>query len=199
MMVEVEISRETMDKIHGVLSKVQNADKKVLKPAMARGLMAGKTEAGRKARKTYRISVADFNSKGRLEYKNVSETGNGIIGSIKYSGRAIPLMKFKVSPPVPEKRKMPSAAVLKANSLVKFSRENNVFVAKMKSDHIGIMERQKGMISPATGKEKIKELLSPPVPQMVGNENVMQDVEERVQEVINKRMEHEMERLLNQK
>ena len=101
---------------------------------------------------------------------SVTKNGDGIIGSIEYSGGVIPLIKFKVSPSTPKKKTTPSAAVLKASSLVKFNRQKNVFVAQMKSGHIGIMERQKGTVSPTTGKEKLKELLSPAVPQMVGNE-----------------------------
>ena len=193
----IEVSEQTIDRIHTILAGVEKADEKVLKPALARGLMAGKTAAGKMVRQTYHISAGDFNSRGYMRYNSVTKNGDGIIGSIEYSGGVIPLIKFKVSPSTPKKRTTPSAAVLKANSLVKFNRQKNVFVAQMKSGHIGIMERQKGTVSPATGKEKLKELLSPAVPQMVGNEKVMQNVEERVNEVINQRIEHEIERLLS--
>lgn len=193
----IEVSEQTIDRIHTILAGVEKADEKVLKPALARGLMAGKTAAGKMVRQTYHISAGDFNSRGYMRYNSVTKNGDGIIGSIEYSGGVIPLMKFKVSPSTPKKRTTPSAAVLKASSLVKFNRQKNVFVAQMKSGHIGIMERQKGTVSPATGKEKLKELLSPAVPQMVGNEKVMQNVEERVNEVINQRIEHEIERLLS--
>ena len=60
----------------------------------------------------------------------------------------------------------------------------------MKSGHIGIFERKQG--------GKIKELLSPAVPQMVGNDEVMSTIENRVNEVINQRIDYEIERLLNQ-
>ena len=193
----IEVSEQTIDRIHTILAGVEKADEKVLKPALARGLMAGKTAAGKMVRQTYHISAGDFNSRGYMRYNSVTKNGDGIIGSIEYSGGVIPLMKFKVSPSTPKKKTTPSAAVLKASSLVKFNRQKNVFVAQMKSGHIGIMERQKGTVSPATGKEKLKELLSPAVPQMVGNEKVMQNVEERVNEVINQRIEHEIERLLS--
>ena len=193
----IEVSEQTMDRIHTILAGVEKADEKVLKPALARGLMAGKTAAGKMVRQTYHISAGDFNSRGYMKYNSVTKNGDGIIGSIEYSGGVIPLIKFKVSPSTPKKKTTPSAAVLKASSLVKFNRQKNVFVAQMKSGHIGIMERQKGTVSQTTGKEKLKELLSPAVPQMVGNEKVMQNVEERVNEVINQRIEHEIERLLS--
>lgn len=193
----IEVSEQTMDRIHTILAGVEKADEKVLKPALTRGLMAGKTAAKKMVRQTYHISAGDFNSRGYMKYNSVTKNGDGIIGSIEYSGGAIPLIKFKVSPGTPKQKTTPSAAVLKASSLVKFNRQKNVFVAQMKSGHIGIMERQKGTVFQTTGKEKLKELLSPAVPQMVGNEKVMQNVEERVNEVINQRIEHEIERLLS--
>lgn len=199
----IEVSEQTINRIHAILAGVENADKKVLKPALTRGLMAGKTAAGKAVRQTYHISAGDFNSRGYMKYNSVSQGGDGIVGSIEYSGGVIPLIRFKVSPDTPKRKKTPSAAVLKASSLVKFGRENNVFVQQMESGHIGIFERKSGEYSASRGSgqnkhtEKLKELLSPAVPQMVGNDEVMQTVEERVNEVINQRIDHEIERLLN--
>ncbi len=199
----IEVSEETISKIHTILAGVKDADKKVLKPALTRGLMAGKTAAGKAVRQTYNISAGDFNSKGRLEYNSVSANGDGIIGSIRYSGGVIPLVKFKVTPKTPIQKKTPSAAVLKASSLTSFGNEKNVFVAQMKSGHIGIFQRKEGKYSSRRGEgknkhtETLKELLSPAVPTMVSNEKVMQTVEDRVNEVINQRIDHEIERLLN--
>lgn len=199
----IEVSEETIDRIHTILAGVENADKKVLKPALTRGLIAGKTAAGKAVRQTYHISTGDFNSRGYMKYNSVSQSSDGIVGSIEYSGGVIPLIKFKVSPNTPKKKTTPSAAVLKASSLTKFARQNNVFVQQMKSGHIGIFERKEGEYSASRGSgqnkhtEKLKELLSPAVPQMVGNDTVMQTVEDRVNEVINQRIDHEIDRLLS--
>ena len=199
----IEVSEETIDRIHTILAGVENADKKVLKPALTRGLMAGKTAAGKAVRQTYHISAGDFNSRGYMKYNSVSRGSDEIVGSIEYSGGVIPLIKFKVSPNTPKKKTTPSAAVLKASSLTKFARQNNVFVQQMKSGHIGIFERKEGEYAASRGSgqnkhtEKLKELLSPAVPQMVGNDTVMQTVEDRVNEVINQRIDHEIDRLLS--
>ena len=199
----IEVSEEVLDRMHVLLAGIQDADKKVLKPALARGLMTGKTAAKKATRQTYHISASDFDSRGRLQYNAVSEEGDGVIGSLIFSGGVIPLMKFKVSPNTPKKNKTPSAAVLKSSSLVAFGNQKNVFVAQMKSGHIGIFERQSNKYSSSRGSGKtkhtqtLKELLSPAVPQMVGNQEVMTTVEDRVNEVINQRIDHEIERLLN--
>lgn len=150
----IEVSEQTIDRIHTILAGVENADKKVLKPALTRGLMAGKTAAGKAVRQTYHISAGDFSSRGYMKYNSVSQGSDGIVGSIEYSGGVIPLIKFKVSPNTPKRKKTPSAAVLKASSLVKFGRQNNVFVQQMKSGHIGIFERKQGNILQAVGAVK---------------------------------------------
>lgn len=198
----IEVSEQTIDRIHTILAGVENADKKVLKPALTRGLMAGKTAAGKKVTETYHISKAEVSSKGYLRYNSVAQSGKGIIGSFEYAGRRIPLIKFNVTPAMPRNGVTPSAAVLKANALTEFNKENNVFVGKV-GEHTGVFERMGGVYSSKRGDgknkhtEKIRELFSPAVPQMVGNDTVMQTVEDRVNEVINQRIDHEIERLLS--
>ena len=200
----IEVKQETLDRIHAMLAGVQDADKKVLKPALTRGLMAGKTQASREVRQTYHISAGNFKDKGFIRFNNVAQSGEGIIGSIQYSGSAIPLMKFKVSPSMPKQGVTPSAAVLKSSSLVAFADRKDVFVAQMKSWHLGIFSRQEGKYSSKRGSgrnkhtEQLKELYSPAIPTMVGNKKVMESVEDRVSEVINQRINHEIDRLLKQ-
>ena len=94
----IEVSEQTIDRMHVLLAGIEDADKKVLKPALTRGLMAGKTAAKKAVRQTYHISASDFDNRGRLQYNAVSEEGDGVIGSLQFSGGVIPLMKFKVSP-----------------------------------------------------------------------------------------------------
>ncbi len=203
----IEIKEQTLDRIHELLAGVEDAERRVLKPALARGLTAGKTAAGKSVRETYRISAGDFRNQGRLTLNAVSESGNDIIGSLEFSGGSIPLMKFKVAPKVPKRGKAPSAAVLMANGMVKLSRQKNIFVAQMDSGHYGIFERIDGKYAEGRAGEEnkqnkhtqaIRQLLSLSTAQMVGNPNVMQIMEARVQEVINQRIDHEIDRLLDE-
>lgn len=203
----IEISEETIGRIHAILGDVKDADKKVLKPALARGLQAGKTQANKGIKQTYNISAAVLNKYGKISYKSVSESGNEIVGSILFSGGVIPLYKFKVSPNKPTfGTKEVQVAVLKENSAVPFE---NAFVARFKKhDYVGIFERKgtykmegrdnKKKTTPNNEHtEKVKELFGPSVPKMVENAKVMQTVEDRVNEVINQRIDHEIERLLS--
>jgi len=185
----IEVSEKTIDRIHTLLTDIQDADKKVLKPAMARALMAGKTEAKRQAVQVYHIKAGEFNKNSYIKYNGIKHHAEGeMIGEISFAGSPVPLMKYKVTPETPAQGATAAAAALKSNAPVPFNRENDVHVLQMKSGHIGIF---KG------GGGRLKELYGPSTPRMAGNEEVRLKVEQRVNEVLNQRAEHEIERLLD--
>lgn len=203
-MIDVEVSEETTDRLHTILAGIENAEEKVLKPALARGLSAGKTAFSKQTRETYHVSPSILSSYSKVGYKNVSVSGNGIIGSIEYSGGVIPLFKFNVAPKKPTYgKKAVKASVMRSGGQVVFE---NAFIAQMKSGHLGIFEG-KGTWRRSTrptktggnteNNEKIKELFGPSVPRMAENAVVLQSVEDRVNEVINQRIDHEIERILS--
>lgn len=202
----IEVSEETISKIHTILAGVKDADKKVLKPALGRGLSAGKTAISKGVRETYRVTPSVFSNYAKIGLKGVELSGNEIVGSITYSGGVIPLYKFNVTPKKPTYgKKQVNASVMRMGSQVVFE---NAFTAQMKNGHLGVFER-KGIWKMSTRNnskketpnnehtEKMKELFGPSVPKMIENANVMKTAEERVNEVINQRIDHEIERLLN--
>ena len=67
----------------------------------------------------------------------------------------------------------------------------DAFIARMQSGHTGMFERDGSKRLP------ISEFMGPSTAQMAGNSIVLADVEEKAQEVINKRVEHEITRILN--
>ena len=147
-----------------------------------------KTEAKRKAVETYHIKPGEYKKNTYIQYQSEEHGEDEIIGTISFAGNPIPLIKYNVSPKTPS-RKTPSAVVKKANSPVKFDRKKDVFVQQMGSGHIGIFKRED------TGK--IKELYGPSTPKITENEDVIQAVTDKVNEVLNRRIEHEIERLFN--
>jgi len=80
------------------------------------------------------------------------------------------------------------AAVLAGNGRTPFQ---DAFIARMQSGHTGMFERDGSKRLP------ISEFMGPSTAQMAGNSIVLADVEEKAQEVINKRVEHEITRILN--
>lgn len=208
-MIDIQVSEQTTNRLHAILSSMGEADEKVLKPALNRGLTAGKTAFNKQIKTVYDVPPAVISQYSTMGYKKVEMRSDGLIGSIEFAGRVIPLYKFNVSPKKPNTTKTPSAAALKENTPVKFDRKNDTFVAQMKTGHIGVFSRREnvysgkryttstGMVGRNKHNQAIKELYGPSVPRMAENAVVLQTVEDRVNEVINKRIEHEVDRILS--
>ena len=188
-MVDIEVSQETTNRLHAILSGLGKADEKVLKPAMQRGLTAGRAAFSKQIKSTYYVSTSVFTKYSHIGYKKVEMRSDGLIGSIEYAGTVIPLIKFNATPQKATYGKSPvKAAVKKGESQVELQ---NAFTAQMPNGHIGIYERKNDSSYP------IKQLYGPSVPRMAENAVVLKTVEDRVNEVINNRMEHEIDRILN--
>ena len=110
------------------------------------------------------------------------------IAILRAVGRVIPLSKFKIRPskPTPGRSKPVTATVIKG----KGGTIPKAFVARMPTGHVGVYRRK------GRPRLPIMELYGPSVPQMIGNEEVMRALEEKAQQTLDERMEHEITRLL---
>lgn len=188
-MVDIEISQETTNRLHAILSSLGKADEKILKPAMQRGLSAGRTAFNKQIKSVYYVSPAVISRYSHIGYKKVEMRSDGLIGSIEYAGTVIPLIKFNVAPQkATYGRTSVKAAVKRDESQVELQKG---FTAQMPNGHIGVYERKGDSNYP------IKQFYGPSVPRMAENTVVIKTVEDRVNEVINNRMEHEIDRILN--
>lgn len=188
-MVDIQVSEQTTNRLHAILSSMGEADEKVLKPALNRGLTAGKTAFNKQIKAVYDVSPAVISQHSTLGYKKVEMRSDGLIGSIEFAGTTIPLYKFNVSPEMPTLGKEAvKVGVMKGGGQTELTKG---FVAQMQNGHLGVFERKK------TSRTPIKELYGPSVPRMAENAVVLQTVEDRVNEVINKRIEHEVDRILS--
>jgi len=200
-MIDVEVTRETTDRLHAILEGMGLTEEKVLKPALNRGLTAGKTAFNKQIKGIYNITTTAIKENSEFGYNQVKMEDNGLVGSIDYSGFPIPLYKFKVSPQTPTYGKKKVTVSVKRGST---GVSRNGFIAQMQSGHLGMFHR----IDKYSGKHRnqknrtkhnqmIEERYGPSVPRMAENEVVLQTVEDRVNEVINQRINHEIERLLS--
>lgn len=208
-MVDIQVSEETTNRLHTILSTIGKADEKVLKPALNRGLTAGKTAFNKQIKTVYHVTPAVLSRYSTVGYNKVEMRSDGLIGNIEFAGTVIPLFKYNVTPKKPTTNKTPSAAVVRGNSPVQFSRKNDTFVAQMKTGHTGLFTRREGVYSGKryttktgmVGRNKhnqaIKELYGPSIPRMAENAVVLQEVQDRVNQVINQRIEHELDRILS--
>ncbi len=181
----IEISAETIERVETLLAGVPKGAERALSNAMNRGLSKMKTGAAKKVREVYTVQSSAINEATNTRIQKAS-TGN-LAGYIHFSGYKIPLYKFKVTPKAPGIKKQVTAAVKKGGGTA----FENAFIAQMKSGHIGVFERETSKRFP------IEEKMGLAMAQMVGNQNVIAELEKEAQETVNARITHEIDRLLN--
>lgn len=198
----IEISAEAVERVQKLLESVPKGAERALSSAINRGLSRVKTGASKRVKEVYTVQGRAFNEATKIRV-NKADTGN-LVGFVSFSGYKIPLYKFQVTPKVPGTRQQVRAAVMKGGG----TPYEEAFIGQMKNGHLGVFERtgEQGIESrlQKTKKrretlhtEKIWELPGLAAAQMVGNENIIAGLEAEAQEIVNERLEHEIDRLLN--
>lgn len=182
----VGITSEQIERVESILSGVQRGPEKVFFNVINRALDTVRTAAGRQIREVYAIKQKDLRAESNIKLKKASQTD--LAGEIAFAGCKIPLYRFNVTPKQPAQGVRVKAAVLKSSAQTEFE---HAFIARMQSGHIGMFER-------ATAKHlPIDEFTGPSVAHMAGNSVVLEQVEKEAQETIDKRIDHEMDRILS--
>lgn len=198
----IEISAEAVERVESILAGVPKGADRALSNAINRGLSRVKTGAKKRVKEVYTVQSSAFNEATSTKVKKAS-TGS-IAGYVHFSRYKIPLYKFQVTPKATGTGKQVKAAVMKGSGTV----FEDAFIAQMKTGHLGVFERtgEQGIVSrlaKAKSKngtehtEKIEEKMGLSAAQMIGNIKVLDAIEKEAQEVINERLEHEVERILN--
>lgn len=182
-MIEIKIDSSELERIADMLSSIPKGMEKATSSAINRTLQSTRASATRKVRERYDIKSKDV--RGTINLKRAGNSNPH--GAMISRGTLIPLIRFKVNPskPNPARRKPVFASVKKSGGNIKAA-----FVTSFDSGHTGVFER--------VGKSRfpIKELYGPSTPQMIGEENIIKELEEEAQEVMLNRLSHEAIRLL---
>lgn len=180
----IEFTAEQIEKAERMLEHIPGAAPKAMARALNRAAESAKTEAGRKVRESYYVKSSDVSSTIKI-YKASETDLNALVIS---RGNLMPLMKFRVTPrkPTPN-RKKPIVARVKRGSGGPIK---HAFVARMNSGHIGVFTR--------AGKQRIpiNENYGPSIPEMLNSESVSAWVEQKATETLDKRLDHEISRIL---
>ena len=181
----IEITSEQLERVSVMLAGIPKGAERAYSNAINRGLGKVKTQATKEVRKVYEIKQSDL-SGATVTRAQKASTGN-LAGYISFSGVKIPLYKFNVSPNAPGKGKKLKAGLMKGS----WTLFEDAFVAQMKSGHIGIFERED------EAKLPIKQIMGLSGAQMVGNVEITEKMSKEAQEMVNERVIHEMNRILN--
>lgn len=183
----IEITSDAIERVGTLLADVPKGAERVFASAMNRGISRVKTQAIKQVKTVYAVNGAALTKATRINITKAS-TGN-LAGFVSFSGVKIPLYKFKVTPTKPGTGKQVRAAVKKGGSGTPFE---DAFIVEMKTNgHTGVFER--------TGRKRfpIEEKMGLSAAQMVGNEDIIDGLEKEAQELVNERIIHEMNRILN--
>jgi len=183
----IQITSEQIERINLILSGIPGGAQKAFSSVIRRTNSTVKAETVRQITSTYAISAQNARAGANIRARVKSADG-GVIGTVSFAGYKLPLYRFNVSPTMPIQRVTVKAAVMKENAQTPFA---HAFIARMKNGHTGMFERDTTRSFPVT------EFMAQSTAQMAGNDEVLERVSEKAQETVNKRVEHEITRILN--
>ena len=182
--IVVDVAEDSLDKVSKLLAGISGVYKAV-GSALTRAAATGKTAAKQPVTKEYTISQSEFLARTRNINHFVRESNGGISVVFGFRGNVIPLMKFNTrvngsGQIVTQVKRSGSAETL-----------NRAFSAQM-GGHKGIYERV------GVKRFPVEELYGPATPQMMySNEEVTDEIERKVADTYEKRIDHEILRILN--
>jgi hypothetical protein len=178
-MIQVVIDTKALKRHARRLDKIKGGAPKAITSALARTMRSGRTEVTRQTRNIYLIKARDV--QGSLTTRLA-----GMQGEIrsKHSGM-LPLIDFQVRPKKLYSGRLLHATVKKGGG----GTLGRAFVGAM-GGHIGVFARSTGKRLP------VRELKAISAPIMISQEPVAEPAMEKMNEVFQKRIDHEIGRLL---
>lgn len=183
MRVSVGVNKRTMRRVQRKLGDMSRKTPNVVSSALNRAVTNIASNISKEVRKEYFIKAKDVKQTLTKNKSNRSTLSASVISS----GETIPLDRFKVSPKtVKPKRKKPIKVAVQKTGLKELV---GAFVADING--IKVFER--------VGDERlpIRRLFGPSVPQMLGNEEIREQIDREGQETFYKRLDHEIKRILD--
>lgn len=184
---------ESLERAKKLLADIPGGVDKAVRSAMARSVSHLRTSSARIIRERYDIKAANIRAEENVFVRYTYR--DGVQAAVTFAGRRIPLYRFNgAAPAMPSGRVPAYGHVLKSTSPQRFL---NAFVARMPPPalHIGIFERTGAKT--AGGKDQIRELFGPSVPQMLGNQEVAEKLSAEAMETFEDRLDHEINAILN--
>lgn len=180
----IEITIPQMEKLEEKLKDMPEKIPIVTARAINRAAEQARTQASRSARKEYHIRHRDV-----LKTIKIKKAYPGhLFAEVRSVGSPIDLTKFKVRPnkPYPVRGRYPIVSVKRGSR----KQISGGFVISMGNGYRNVFTR--------VGKKRypIRAHYGPSVPQMLGSKNVSKDVEEKAMQVLEERLDHEINRVL---
>lgn len=170
-----------------LIKQMERITPKAAASALKRAASSARTAGVRKVRERYTIKAKDVNAVFKIVGK---PSASSLEAVLRAKTGSLPLINYQTSPGKPPS-KQPKSGVKATVVRGKRSVLKHAFVTKVGSGgHIGVFERSTGKRFP------IKEIFGPPIPQLLNNEEVREQIEKTFAETFETRMEHEIDRQL---
>ena len=186
IIIELNIFQTNSAEARDFSQNVKDIDR-AIKHAINRTIESAKTELIRETVRLYYVSATDIRKTITLKISNSSGIIQGLINS---RGERIKLSAFKVSPKTISRRmngKSYQAAVKREGGMKRLS-PNSFYIPSHK------MLRMR--YSPGgRGFQHTRALFGPAIPQILKNEQTLDAVRVKADNVFNERLEHELKRL----
>ncbi|WP_227521995.1 phage tail protein [Bacillus solitudinis] len=182
MKMLVTSDEKMLNDVQERLSQFPQKAPNAISSALNRGVTNMNSNSRKEIRKDYNIKAGDISP--TLKVFRASRASLG--ASVQSKGGVIPLERFKISPKtINPKRKTPIKAAVKKGGAKSLG---SGFVADISGPKV--FKR--------TGESRlpIKRLFGPSVPQMLENERAREEIQKQGQETFEKRLEHEINRIL---
>lgn len=201
--VSVEVDERQIERVNTLLRAAPEKALLVYRRAFLRGLGAVRTQASKEIRARYDIPASNLEPNQTIRQKLDVGT-DGVVGEILFAGGKIPLYRFH---PSPKNRRYTTRYVNKisgwrvttdvsaADTRGQMLRRSAGFIATFQSGHTGIFMRTGEQT--ANGKDKLKEYYGYSVADMLDYGPVIDALQERAEEVISARIDHELLRTLD--
>lgn len=177
-MITFEVNEAELKTLENRLQNMPDDARNTLKIAINKTAKQARSRIATQAKLTYAAKTGRFNKNMKIQNAKKSN----LVATISTNGKAMELMDFRASPakvPNPSNRpKVTKGKVLRTNSLKNLEKNGiKAFVARFKSGHVAVVERVPGKTMKSDPKkEALRKLLSPSIPQMVGNEEKVLDI-----------------------
>lgn len=203
MNIQIENLEGSLSRAEKILAGIPGGVEKAARAAAGRTADYVRKQSTVRIRERYAISAGNIRANENIRV-NFS-MGGGVSATIVFAGSKLPLYRYDgaspKSPSYQRGRRVPALGSdgwrlvnpgtpaaghqLRGTGPVRF---DNGFVAAMGSGHVGIFERE---------GSKISEIMGSSVPQMVGNDEVIEKLSEDTGKKFEERMDHEISRILN--
>ena len=184
MSVKVSSAGVSLDRVTAILSGIPGAVPAAVRGALKRAGDTATAQAGRFAAAEYHLSQGAFNANSKQNVKQEDSAGGGVSLTIKFAGRVLPLLTFQA------RYSRGSLMYAKVRRDSGGGTLRHVFTASL-GGRLGAYER--------VGKSRfpLSKKYGPSTAHMMQHEEVVKQMDKTISETYDKRIEHEITRILS--